>query len=203
MWVIKLGGSLLGEPELFTDCLNTIIECKTGSLVIVPGGGLFADVVREIDQPFKLSAAASHLMAMRAMEQTGLLICDYHPAFRAAGSPDAIASVLADGRIPVFFPSNYPQNQPSLHADWSVTSDSISAWLAGHIDASHLILVKSLEAADSNYFFPCLVEEGVVDAAFPDYMSDGVAHYWTGPHGFRALPAWLQNPQTIPGKILK
>ncbi|OZA05848.1 MAG: uridylate kinase, partial [Methylophilaceae bacterium 17-44-8] len=47
MWVIKLGGSLLGTDEL-QQWLSCIAEYGDGRVVIVPGGGVFADTVRTL-----------------------------------------------------------------------------------------------------------------------------------------------------------
>jgi aspartokinase-like uncharacterized kinase len=45
MWVVKLGGSLLGSPEL-PRWLDTLVKISDGKVLIVPGGGMFADAVR-------------------------------------------------------------------------------------------------------------------------------------------------------------
>ena len=39
------------------------------SILIVPGGGMFADAVRAADEKFSLSADAAHWMAILGMEQ--------------------------------------------------------------------------------------------------------------------------------------
>ena len=46
MWIVKLGGSLLGAEEL-THWLELLARYSDGKIIIVPGGGIFADAVRE------------------------------------------------------------------------------------------------------------------------------------------------------------
>ena len=59
MWVIKLGGSLLGSPALkyWLDALNSFSD---GQVVIVPGRGLFADAVRESQLLTGVDDATAH-----------------------------------------------------------------------------------------------------------------------------------------------
>ena len=52
MWVIKLGGSLLSSESL-KEWLSVIVKHGAGKLVIVPGGGIFADKVRDEQQKWK------------------------------------------------------------------------------------------------------------------------------------------------------
>ena len=46
MWVVKIGGSLLGSPEL-ERWLEVVAKHGDGKIIIVPGGGLFANAVRD------------------------------------------------------------------------------------------------------------------------------------------------------------
>ncbi len=54
MKVVKLGGSLLDDPKALTQCLSTIEKAKE-KIVIVPGGGLFADQVRAAQQQWNFN----------------------------------------------------------------------------------------------------------------------------------------------------
>jgi len=61
--VVKLGGSLLADPQQWRAALSTLTSAaKSYRLVIVPGGGPFADVVRSIDERFRLSDDAAHII---------------------------------------------------------------------------------------------------------------------------------------------
>ena len=46
MWVVKIGGSLSHDPAL-REWLTQLWEVGGGRVVIVPGGGDFADTVRQ------------------------------------------------------------------------------------------------------------------------------------------------------------
>ena len=69
MIVIKLGGSLAYSKTLI-DCLNKIQQRYQGrAVIIVPGGGAFADQVRRAQQHWQFDDITAHHMAILAMQQ--------------------------------------------------------------------------------------------------------------------------------------
>ena len=136
--VIKVGGGL-GAGALPALCTTLGELGERHALLVVPGGGGFADAVREADRRFGLSAAAAHRMAILGMEQFGWLLSDLIPgAVRCAD----LARVRA-GRTTVLLPAALPLDP--LPASWEVTSDSIGAWVAGRIGAGRLVLAKGVD----------------------------------------------------------
>ena len=141
--VVKLGGALLARPEHFEATLAAIgAAAATRRLLVVPGGGPFADAVREVDRHLHLSDDAAHWMAVLAMDQHAHLV-----AARAAGGvvvaePREIDPALDAGSIPVLAPYRWLREADPLPHSWTVTSDSIAAWIAGQVGARHLVLVK-------------------------------------------------------------
>src|SRR5882757_2855389 len=77
MIVLKLGGSLASSGGL-TACLAALGTLR-GEIVVVPGGGFFADAVRAAQPRFGFSDRAAHHMAILAMEQYALLLVDRLP----------------------------------------------------------------------------------------------------------------------------
>src|SRR5262245_14143830 len=73
IWVVKLGGSLADASELpaWTALLG---RRHAVGIVIVPGGGPFADQVRAAQGRWRFPDAIAHRMCVLAMEQFGLLI---------------------------------------------------------------------------------------------------------------------------------
>ena len=63
--VVKVGGSLALYPEkLRTLCTKLTKLSQKHKLIIVPGGGEFADVVRSLYTRFSMSCGVSHKMAI-------------------------------------------------------------------------------------------------------------------------------------------
>ncbi len=98
MIVIKLGGSL-AESVALVSCLNTIEQAYTGGVVIVPGGGAFADQVRMAQQHWRFDDGTAHAMALLAMQQMALLFKGLKPDFSIAGSIAGIQAQLARQKI--------------------------------------------------------------------------------------------------------
>ncbi|MCB1800413.1 MAG: hypothetical protein KDI82_01875 [Gammaproteobacteria bacterium] len=167
MWVVKLGGSLWQSPWLLR-WLERLHE--TGQpVVVVPGGGPFADQVRVVQSYWQFNDRAAHNMALYAMEQMAQMLCALQPACVVASSPEAIHRAQADGGLPVWSPVAMLIDDPAIEADWSITSDSLALWLARRLQAHGVVLVKSATLPDSVADPGQLSREGVVDAAFQHY----------------------------------
>jgi 5-(aminomethyl)-3-furanmethanol phosphate kinase len=154
--VIKVGGGLLARPDTFDAVLAEIaLASREAALLIVPGGGPFADIVRDVDRRFGLSDDAAHWMAILAMDQYAHLIASRLPNGEVVCGPDEIESALTQRRTPVLAPYQWMRDVDPLPHSWDVTSDSISAWVAGQVGAARLVLVKPPGASGSGIVDPC------------------------------------------------
>ena len=73
-----------------------------------------------------------------------------------------------------------------------MTSDSLAAWLAGKLGAARLLLLKQVELSRQPVAVTELVERGIVDPAFPQFLkASGVAAFILGPADHMAVPAAL------------
>ena len=144
--VVKVGGSLAAYPgKLRAICQTLGRISKTHKLVVLPGGGEFADTVRKIDSQFSLSSQTSHFMAILAMDQYGLLLSDLIPNAFRVDSLGKAAEALGLGRVPVFLPSQLLFDDGELENSWDVTSDSIAVYVAGKMGAGKVMLVTDVD----------------------------------------------------------
>jgi aspartokinase-like uncharacterized kinase len=152
--VVKLGGGVLAHTAHFDAALAAIgAAAAQRQLLVVPGGGPFADAVREVDRRLGLSDEAAHWMAVLAMDQYAHLV-----AARLAGGvlvtgPGEIAAALAAGRaaaVAVLAPYRWLRRVDPLPHAWTVSGDSIAAWVAGAVGARRLVLVKPPGASGSD-----------------------------------------------------
>lgn len=169
MIVIKLGGSLLGAPEL-KRWLVTIASNSDGHVIIVPGGGVYADAVRQAQQMAGFNDAAAHRLAVMAMDQYGHTLAALEPGLVTAATELELAERCWQHRGIIWLPSGMVLADDSIPTSWDITSDSLAAWLAEHINASHLILVKSVENI-AKLTPQQLADQGVVDPAFPQFSA--------------------------------
>jgi len=149
--VVKLGGSLLPEPQL-TNLMRALVQlAQARGLVVVPGGGLLADAVRHACEEQEPGESAAHWMAILAMDQFAHLLSGLAPAARLTSDAREIATVLGQGRLAILAPFAWLRSEDPLPHGWHVTSDSLAAWLAGQLRARRLLLLKAVEGvADAN-----------------------------------------------------
>jgi aspartokinase-like uncharacterized kinase len=179
--VVKVGGSLLAGESL-PSLLTTLGDlARTYRLVVVPGGGPFADAVRRTCLLHDPGASAAHWMAILAMDQHAHLIAGLLPTARLTTGPDEIAKVLAEGLLPVLSPFRWLRAVDPLPHGWHVTSDSIAAWVAARLSARRLVLLKSLPGvpgpsgdvlAEAPLRSPALA--GIVDEHFAQAVEPGL-----------------------------
>lgn len=174
MWVVKLGGSLLGSPEL-TRWLEVLVKFSDGKIVIVPGGGLFADAVREAQQLSNTSDAVAHQLALLAMDQFGILLAGMNPGLVTASSELEIAERGWQHLAIVWLPSKMVLADDSIPKNWQVTSDSLSGWLANKLGAEQLILVKSKSLItyqkEALSRLQHLVDDELIDSQLVNYIA--------------------------------
>jgi aspartokinase-like uncharacterized kinase len=142
--VLKVGGSLAEYPaSLARLCQKLSALAKAYRILIVPGGGKFADTVRKFDKTYSLSNMVAHKMAILAMDQYGFFLSDITPKSYVSYSLKEISNSVT-GMLPIFLPSKLMFREDPLEHSWDVTSDTIAAYIAGLLHAEKLILVTDV-----------------------------------------------------------
>ena len=143
--VVKVGGSLAVYPEkLRSLCVKLSEVSEKHRIIMLPGGGEFADTVRNLDNRFNLSSAVSHRMAILAMDQYGFLLSDLLPNSPVADTFENVQKSLDLGKLPVFLPSHLLLSEDPLENSWGVTSDSIAVYIAGQLHAVKVVLLTDV-----------------------------------------------------------
>jgi hypothetical protein len=144
--VIKVGGSLAET----TDALKALgVElcriAKKYAIVVVPGGGKFADAVRAFDKKFTLPPVVSHRLAILAMDQYGLVLSQLIPESCTIDALKDARRISNAKKVLIFPPSKLMFQDDALEASWDVTSDSIAAYIACRLHAERVILVTDVD----------------------------------------------------------
>jgi 5-(aminomethyl)-3-furanmethanol phosphate kinase len=141
--VVKIGGALLEREDALARTLTALERlASVRTLLIVPGGGPFADAVRAVDQRHTLTADDAHWMAILGMEQFAILLATRLRGAELVQRRGEVARAHARGAVPVLAPYRWLREADPLPHSWDVTSDSISAWVAAEVGARRLILIK-------------------------------------------------------------
>lgn len=166
MWVVKLGGSLQRSGYL-GEWVNLLARYGRGKVILVPGGGIFAEKVREMQAIHGFSDKAAHKMALLAMEQYAYLLSGMNRNLQPVSTRDKIIHCLQGNGLPIWLPSEMVLAAGNIPATWAVTSDSLALWLAGELKVKYLLLVKSTGLTEGNASIETLSAQGLVDEFFP------------------------------------
>ncbi|MGA7611938.1 MAG: dihydroneopterin aldolase [Xanthobacteraceae bacterium] len=169
--VVKLGGSYAFSSDL--QGWLAAIASNAGDIVLVPGGGPFADAVRSAQPRMGFDDDAAHHMALLGMDQYGRALAALNKRFTPAASIAGIRRALRAGNVPVWSPTEMVLKRNDIPRSWEVTSDGLAAWLACQIGARRVLLIKHVDPPPDPIRIEDLVARGVVDRSFAAFLRDG------------------------------
>jgi 5-(aminomethyl)-3-furanmethanol phosphate kinase len=126
--IVKLGGSLYTHVPNLVPVLRSSVR----PLLIVPGGAMFADAVRQAG----LDDETAHWKAIEAMDKFGRHVASH-------GLPVTGRLTVPDQTV-IFLPCRTLHARDPLPHSWDVTSDTIAAWAAAELRLD-LLLLKSVD----------------------------------------------------------
>jgi len=168
--VVKLGGSYAFSSDL--QGWLAAIASNAGDIVLVPGGGPFADAVRSAQPRMGFDDDAAHHMALLGMDQYGRALAALNKRFTPAASIAGIRRALRAGNVPVWSPTEMVLKRNDIPRSWEVTSDGLAAWLACRIGARRVLLIKHVDPPPDPIRIEDLVARGVVDRSFAAFLRD-------------------------------
>lgn len=182
--IVKVGGGLLGKSGALDLVAEALAAFGPGRrLVILPGGGPFADAVRTMFRRVKIGEDAAHWMAVLGMDQYAHAL-----AARLAGAvlvetQAELTAALHAGALPVLAPYRWLRSADPLAHSWDVTSDTIAAWFAGALKARRVVLIKPAAGETPR----------LVDAFFLRTLPPGVEHLIVTPDDLGQLDVALEE----------
>ncbi len=179
--VIKVGGSLQDSPTLRDVCGTIEDISKDHNIVVIPGGGEFADAVRDLQDSQGLSDETAHQMAVMAMNMYGLALDELMLELPTTEDFHEI-----EKNNVIFLPYRKAYQDCQLERSWRVTSDSLAAWVCGELGFDRLILVKRVDGIpDHDHLRERISTEGlkdisqtVVDSKLPEVLGKYSIDCW-------------------------
>ncbi|MEE8168211.1 MAG: hypothetical protein V3T58_05010 [Candidatus Hydrothermarchaeales archaeon] len=167
MDVVKVGGSLM---DIARDVME---ELKGWDALIVPGGGIFADVVRDVYKEHVLSEGTAHSMAIAAMDQYGRFLAD----ISGVKTTDSLSDVATPC---VFLPYHVYSKSSALEPSWDVTSDTIGCHVAKEVGADRFIILTDVNGVYiDGRLVPVISAQELstlgttcIDSALPRYLKE-------------------------------
>ena len=185
--VAKVGGSLYDLPDL-AHRLRNWLNTTAVPVLLVPGGGDGAEVIRRVDETHLLGEAAAHWLALR------VLSVNSHFLAELLAAPVVSAPDVAGAMIQILDPFKFCQadeGRPgSLPHAWTVTSDAIAARVA-EIANARLVLLKSTDLPEGVDWEAAATTQ-LVDETLPSVVTRG-----------RLYVEWvnLRSPRWSPGSL--
>ena len=182
--IVKFGGSLAQTPHC--AAWLEVLAAWRGPLIVVPGGGPFADAVRAAQAAMGFDDAVAHRMALLAMEQFAVALAAHAMGFALAASRDELDSAFA------------PDENSRLAAGKNGAGRAGGAAELGHdlgfarglarrgLWRRRLLLIKSRDP-EPPVSVKALAEDKIVDPLFPHYAAQSRAE------------VWLAGPASLPG----
>jgi aspartokinase-like uncharacterized kinase len=181
--VVKIGGGLSAIPGALDATCAAVAEAgRRFSIVVVPGGGPFADAIRAFDRAQRVSPDAAHWMALLAMDQYAHVLSERIERATLVEEAGAVGPAVDPTGVAVLAPSRWMRAADVLPHSWDATSDSVAAFVAGALDAEQLVLVK-----------PSTVGNDVVDRCFSTVLPVGLRYTLLRWDEMADLPALLGN----------
>ena len=193
MWVVKLGGSLARSPEL-VKWLGVFYKLRRKiNFVIIPGGGIFADHIRNLQKQIGFDDDLAHRLATLSTDQYGLFLLSKFKKLQLADDINSVKRIFRGNGVPIFLSSKMIRNSRDVKRNWEFTSDSISAWFCQKIGAKNLILVKSanikkLIKPGSDLGLSKLQKRNIIDRCFKAYAKKAKLDvYCLGPKEWKEI----------------
>jgi len=145
--VFKISGKILEDYknlECTISQLKKLYEDNTlQKIIIIPGGGSYADFIRSIDKKLVLGDDLAHWMAIFSMDYNGKKLNDIFPDLECINDFKKIQRV--SNIFCIFLPNNYLRKKDELPHSWDVTSDSIAIYIANKLNLNECYLIKDVE----------------------------------------------------------
>ena len=172
--VVKVGGSLFNWPELKQRLQQYVATLAGKTVVLIPGGGKAADVVRDLDRTHGLGEEPAHWLALHALTVNAHFLSELLSGVRVVEGLNASRSAWRRGGLTVLDPFRFARGDESrpdhLPHAWDATSDSLAARVARVAEAERLILLKSA-SMPSGCDWAAAAKSGYVDPLFPAAVS--------------------------------
>lgn len=150
--LFKIGGKILEDFENLNSTISQLLQIYNENLlekiIIIPGGGSFANFIRKIYSELKFTEEIAHWMGIISMNYNGLELNKKFPN---------IEIIENYGRLKeernifcIFLPYEFIKENDKLPHSWDVTSDSISLFLAKELELNECYLIKDVDGILNN-----------------------------------------------------
>ncbi len=145
--VFKIGGKILENSNniksTFSQLIQLYEEKILQKIIIIPGGGAFANFVRSLDDALQIGDDLAHWSAIYSMNYNGIMLNRKYPDLESIEKLKTFQD--AKQMFCVFLPYSFLREDDTLPHNWDVTSDSIALYVANKLKLSQCFLIKNID----------------------------------------------------------
>jgi len=145
--IFKIGGKILENSRHIESTISQLTQLYEENILqkilLIPGGGSYANFIRCIDEELVLGDDLAHWMGIYSMNYNGIeLNRKYH---KLECIEELKTFQDAQKIFCIFLPYNYLRKDDTLPHSWDVTSDSIALYVANELNLNQCFLIKDVE----------------------------------------------------------
>ena len=140
MKIVKVGGSLLYKAKPLLESLKNLDE----EIIIIPGGGEFANIIRKLDKNYKLNSSTSHKLAIECMDLVGEIYSEIS-GIKAYRTLFDLKREIKKEKVAILLPSTTLLSTDLAEHSWKVTSDSLSLYIAKFLNVKDVIIATNVD----------------------------------------------------------
>ncbi len=145
--ICKLGGKILEDLENIHSTISQITQLIVRNImtriILIPGGGSYANFVREMYDSLDLNEDLAHWMGIISMDHNGRDLKKKFPELTLIDDFNKLGEFTKG--ISIFLPFKFLRKTDELPHKWDVTSDSITLYLAKMMKLEKCFLIKNVD----------------------------------------------------------
>jgi hypothetical protein len=151
--ISKIGGKIFENENNLHSTISqfkSLLQLKRtlSKVILIPGGGSYANFIRELDFKMNLGNDISHWAAIYAMNKNGLEICKKFPEILYINDYTNLKDIIKETNhklLCIFLPFDFLYQTDELPHSWDVTSDSITLYIASKLHLKECYLIKDVD----------------------------------------------------------
>jgi len=145
--LFKIGGKILENSNsiksTFSQLTQLYEEQILQKIIVIPGGGSFANFVRSLDEALQIGDDLAHWIAIYSMNYNGIMLHKKYPDLERIEKLKTFQD--AKQMFCIFLPYSLFREDDTLPHNWDVTSDSIALYVANKLKLSRCFLIKNVD----------------------------------------------------------
>jgi len=145
--VFKIGGKILENSDNIESTFSQLTQLFEKEILqkilVIPGGGSFANFVRSVDEALQIGDELAHWIAIYSMNYNGIMLNRKYPDLESIEKLKTFQD--AKQMFCIFLPYSFLREDDSLPHNWDVTSDSIALYIANKLKLSQCFLIKNID----------------------------------------------------------